>query len=148
MGITVSNTQVKDSSGTLLGYLVTADASYVTILTSSDYLISLAYDGSAAQNAAFHYTSNDCTGTFYKTGAKNYGKAVITDSSGNNYVPKSVTNGIATSSTLTFNSFQTVAGGSCNASTTTTAGYELKTTTFQEIGLPTTISAPISFNHQ
>ena len=146
-GITVSNTQVKDSSGTLLGYLVEASHTQFTILTTTDYLVTLKYDGSPRSDTTTgSYTTNDCTGAVYVSANSSYGKAVVTVGDGNIYLPKTVINGLASSSSITRQSYRT--GSSCFTNSLTMDAYELKTTTFQEIGLPTTISAPISFNHQ
>lgn len=132
---------LKDANGVTLGDVVHMDSYGVSFISSTGYLLSVAWDGTSSP-AQIYYTSscaNVNSGQAYLNdggtpGQVNFGKAAVYSGSlGSWMVPATVTSGYTTSVSFTSASID---NPDCGASAGSNSGWLLETATRTALGLP------------
>jgi len=146
---TLSGPLLRDANGIVLGELVAiqSQGAVYTIVTSTDYVIDINFDGTFPQQA-FLYSAVNCGGTAYlQSGtvtSELLGNTVVYSSSrGSLMIPAGpLTNGAEASVPVNWSSV----GDPCqNNASTGFFGWPLVETTAANVGLPATIAAPLSY---
>ena len=124
------------------------------IVTSTGYVAQIAPTGAVAPIQTW-FTGTNCTGTGYVNDGQNTGGEVLPGkwvvglpSLSAIGVPATVAaNGTTTSEVATMNSIYNISSGCRNETTPTShSGWKLRTATRTEVGLPATITAPLTIS--
>lgn len=159
---------LKDKNGQTLGTILAINSSAFTVLTPNGYTLDINYDGTLVPDQIY-FTATDCNGTSYLnsgSSAYNYPSsykphwmlkktAVYSAVHSQLYLidPALINaNGAAQDSCLLLNSIENSASGCSNQTGTTSGwtgyaacGYRLVTTTRATLGIPATITPPLSY---
>ena len=134
---------VKDNGGTSLGMLTAATEEAVTFLTSTGHLVTLRWDGTFEQSP-LAFGALNCGATAYLNSRDGnvrsvYAKRVVASRAlGTLYVPNGPTSGAFTAGSIDN-------AGSCrNTATFSAQGWPLVSTTRANVGLPSTITGPLT----
>jgi hypothetical protein len=146
---TLSGPLLRDANGVVLGEIVSiqSEGAIYTIITSTDYLVDINFDGTFPQQA-FLYSGTSCSGTPYLEGGsvsrELLGNTVVYSSSqGTLLIPAGpLTSGAASSVPVNWSS---VSDPCENSAGTGFYGWPLVATTAANVGLPATIAAPLSY---
>lgn len=139
-----------DSSNQLIGRIVSMGYTGYSVITSTGHQVEIQYN--ATFKGAQIFYSASCSGASGATaylndgapaaGTPAYGKLAVWSTSKNSFmVPSSVTNNASLSVSASIGS---VDNPTCSDYTDTVTGWALKTATRTDIGLPATITAPLT----
>lgn len=138
---------VSDANGEL-GKILMITTVYLTVYNQEDYLYFLGWNGQIFDDT-FYFSGSGCTGTRYSNVGQyeSYamiGKIVFRDATIDKlYVPKTV-NADGTALTTSLNALSFSSSGICTNTNLTSYFSELIETTKASVGIPETITAPIS----
>jgi len=132
----------------VLGRLLTWSRNAVTFKTSTNHVVTMNMDGSFP-TAQIYYTGAGCTGTAYLNsgGTANseiYGRVASWSGSLNSFVVPTTVGADGVSVSVAFTA-ATIDNPACGANAGARDGWLLQTVTRAAIGLPATITTPISF---
>jgi hypothetical protein len=137
--VAASAIKVTTAANGMLGHLLQASDSRITLLTSTGWIVDLNYDGTVRRNGLF-YQNAGCTGSVYKgSSSVVYGKSL--DYDGTNYYKPSSSPNNAVPSSIPYASSLTVSG--CTDYVSTVTAIQLTPATVEETGLPNPITGPI-----
>lgn len=146
---TLSGPLLHDANGVVLGEIVSIqeEGAYYTIITSTDYVVDINFDGSFLAQA-FLFSAPNCGGTPYLTGAGESGEllgntVVYSTTLGSLLIPSGpLSNGAQASVPVSWAS----EGDPCmNGAGTGLFGWSLVETSAANVGLPDTITAPLTY---
>ncbi len=141
-----------DNGGNILGTVLDTYMNAVNVISPNGYIVQYNWDGSNNSEMMIYYSGTDCTGSVYFDASYGtsilYGKFTAYNKiSGIHYAPNSIdSNGLAvTTTSVPFQSSYTGMAGSCNnGSNTVTIPVLMKEVTLSEMGLPATVTLPLS----
>ena len=143
---------VTDSAGRVLGRLISASATQITVLTSAGYLMNIKWDGTMGASQIY-YTGTGCPGNgsyYFNSGASTpFGKQVYYSSSLNSWmVPYAIgASGAAITTaagTITYRAFDNPTCATNSGTTISQVSTRLQTATASGLGLPSGVSYPFS----
>ncbi len=153
-GIAFASIIVEDASGQNLGYYLGGSPyEEIWIYNPSGYMYYIDWSGTLIDNVVVVFSNENCTGTPYVrdiSGSKHFGKSVFYDKTTDKlyrYKSSLITQGYVTSTERTIKS-QYGLGEVCGNITATWGVFELELTTRSDVGIPDSISAPITLNFQ
>lgn len=133
---------VYDANSVLLGRAIAADDEGVTLFTSTGHLATLRWDGSFETSPVF-FTTAGCTGTAYlnsraTASRRIFAKRVVFSKyTASIYVPNATTSASVAGASSD-------SDGLCRTTGTAAHGWALTATTRATVGLPATISGPLT----
>jgi hypothetical protein len=155
----MANMVVSDATTTVLGNLMSAGPLGVEVMnTTTGYLYYLDWSGAPSDEwlayyPTFYYSSLGCVGLVYMTSGsintytKINGKQVIATPSTQIAVPKvlNVDGSATVAASKNYSSYWPMNGSCSNTGGTAGIGVEVQVTSRTTVGLPATVTAPISF---
>ena len=140
-----------DNNDQILGQVVNALESGITVISSSGYMYKVNWDGSIGSAwfpSTWYYTSSDCTGTAYAYCYDNYyGKVLFYHNTQDKfYIPGDVdTDGTIGCDSITYSSNRYDYGtGSCNTNSSNMEAVAIQEISQTDAGIPATITPPLT----
>lgn len=145
--------QLVDSASNVLGKVLSATRSNITIMTSTGHLLVISWDGTVPNGQIYYQGSggNLCSGTAFlnsgnSTPASIYAKTLVWSGSLSSFmVPASAPQANGTVLSAAMSGITGIDNPACGASASTQHAWQLKTITPALVGLPATITAPLVF---
>jgi len=156
-GVVFASVIAKDASGQNLGYYLGDQRPDYSLLiySPSGYMYWINWSGALSQEDWIFFSTDNCTGTPYVESGNNsnrFGKVVIYDEQHNKlYRLKSsliTSGGYITPTQITYKSYYDYEGTCRNDLPYVLSAIELEETTRAAVGIPETITPPITLNFQ
>jgi hypothetical protein len=139
---------VADGNNVVLGRMLSGSSGGLTVLTSTGYIVDLAWDLSVYPSQIYYTATCGAGGLAYlndggNTGSTMWGKTVVWSGSWNSYmVPMTVSATTGMSTSVSFTS-AALDNPDCGGSSGTRSGWQLVKITNAALGLPTTLKTPL-----
>lgn len=157
--VAMANMVVSDATTTVLGNLMSAGPLGVEVMnTTTNYLYFLDWSGAPSNEwlayyPTFYYSNTGCVGLIYMTSGsintytKINGKQVLATPTTQIAVPKvfNADGSAVVAGSKNYSSFWPMNGSCSNTAGTAGIGVEVQVTSRTTVGLPATVTAPISF---